>query len=277
MNLRKLYYGLSPKLRRTARRLYYLPIDLYEGVLHKRHPLQPPRGKIYTDGGDFLKEGRDFLIHFKDLCKLEPHHRVLDIGSGIGRMAIPLTEYLNEKGTYEGFDIVEEGVAWCQQKISSKYPNFNFKLVTLKNDLYSKEGSSAKDFIFPYGNKEFDFSFLTSVFTHMLPEPVENYLKEISRVLKPNGRCLATFFILDEAVKKRISNNEVFNFKYDYGNYRLMDDKVKSANVAFELEFINKLAAKVGLKIEGYHPGYWSGLKKEDCLNFQDLLVFSKS
>ena len=53
------------------------------------------------------------LKQFIDLGGLKPEHRVLDIGSGIGRVAIPLTEYLNEKGSYEGFDVVELGVNWC--------------------------------------------------------------------------------------------------------------------------------------------------------------------
>ena len=42
----------------------------------------------------------------------------------------------------------------------------------------------------------FDFVCATSVFTHMLPAGVANYLREIRRVLRPGGRCLATFFVL---------------------------------------------------------------------------------
>ena len=55
----------------------------------------PPRRKIFTGSGDFLQTGRDFLHYFVEFGHLKPHHRVLDVDSGIGRMAIPLTGYLN--------------------------------------------------------------------------------------------------------------------------------------------------------------------------------------
>jgi SAM-dependent methyltransferase len=56
-----------------------------------------------------------------------------------------------------------------------------------------------ESFDFPYAEEAFDFVFLTSVFTHMLPPTVSNYLSEIRRVIRPEGRCLMTFFILNEA------------------------------------------------------------------------------
>ena len=37
-----------------------------------------------------------------------------------------------------------------------------------------------------------------SVFTHMRRREVANYLSEISRVLKPNGKCYITYFLINE-------------------------------------------------------------------------------
>lgn len=276
MNLRQFYYALSPKLRRTARRMYYFPADILDTLMGNREDLQPPRGMVFTGGGDFRQQGQEFLQHFKNLGNLQPHHRVLDIGSGIGRMAIPLTQYLNEKGRYDGFDIVKEGVEWCQKNVSAKYPNFHFQQVHLKNDLYSNEGESAAYFTFPFDNNTFNFSFLTSVFTHMLPEQVDNYIKEISRVTAKNGRCLATFFLYNEAIIQRTTGDDKFGFPYDYGHYRLMDDAVKSANVAFDIPYLKDLAAKHGLKIVSINHGHWSELPKGACLNFQDIVIFEK-
>ena len=48
----------------------------------------------------------------------------------------------------------------------------------------------------------------------MTDKQVENYLSEIHRVLKPKGRCLATFFILNENAKH--DSNAEFLFPYDY-------------------------------------------------------------
>lgn len=42
----------------------------------------------------------------------------------------------------------------------------------------------------------FDFVFLTSVFTHLLPEDMNNYFSEVVRVLTHARRCLITYFLL---------------------------------------------------------------------------------
>lgn len=43
----------------------------------------------------------------------------MDIGSGIGRTAVPLTKFLNPDARYEGFDVVKKGVKWCNAKIKT--------------------------------------------------------------------------------------------------------------------------------------------------------------
>jgi len=56
----------------------------------------------------------------------------------------------------------------------------------------------AEEYTFPYKDEFFDFVFLTSVFTHILPKGVRNYTSEISRVMKPGGRCFIMYFMLNE-------------------------------------------------------------------------------
>lgn len=118
---------------------------------------------------------------------------MLDVGCGSGRMALPLTGYLNSEGRYAGFDISQKAIAWCQEHITSAHPNFQFEVSDIYNSLYNPKGKyQSLDFRFPYPDASFDVVFLTSVFTHMFPPDVEHYLDEISRVLKPGGRCLCT-------------------------------------------------------------------------------------
>ncbi|MCC6818924.1 MAG: class I SAM-dependent methyltransferase, partial [Bacteroidia bacterium] len=95
---RGIYYSLSPKLRRIARRLYYYPIDIIEGITGKRDAITPPKGKIFIGPGDFKYLGNKLKNDFIKYGGLQPHHHVLDIGCGIGRIAIPLTEYLSSAG-----------------------------------------------------------------------------------------------------------------------------------------------------------------------------------
>lgn len=274
MNLRKIYYFLSPKLRLIVRRLFYFPVDLFR--LNKSQ-LIPPKGKIFTGSGDFIKQGETFLNHFIDLGNLKPEHNVLDIGSGIGRMAIPLTKYLSQKGKYEGFDIVKTGVIWCKKNITPKFPNFNFKHLNLKNSLYNlSTKNEASKIKFPYKDNSFNFIILTSVFTHMLPNDIENYLKEIKRVLKTSGKCFCTFFILTKELEQNINRNPNFNFAFDKGNYCLMDKKVPEANVAYKFEYLQNIINNSGLKIRYNYPGYWSGRSKSNSLDFQDIVILEK-
>ncbi len=56
--------------------------------------------------------GRRYLSAFVDLGGLQPDHAVLEPGCGTGRMAEPLTGYLGEAGSYDGFDVVAEAVEW---------------------------------------------------------------------------------------------------------------------------------------------------------------------
>src|SRR5690348_6274231 len=95
---RKLYYTLSPRLRRVARRLYYFPIDLAESLSGKRDPMIPPRGRIFIGPGDFRELGQKLVSDFTRYGHLKPSDRVLDIGCGIGRIAIPLTKFIGKEG-----------------------------------------------------------------------------------------------------------------------------------------------------------------------------------
>lgn len=274
--LRQLFYYLPPSLRFTARRLFFSPIDMFESISGKRDELTPPRGLIYTGSGDFKAQGERMRQFFIEKGELKPNARVLDVGSGIGRMAVPLTAYLSEEGSYEGFDAVELGVRWCQNHISKQFPNFNFRYVPLNNDLYRSDGIDAADYKFPYEDARFNFTILISVFTHMLPEQVENYLQEIARTLEDGGTCIATFFLLNEESKKLMPSNPAFAFPYDYGHYRLMDKQVKSANVAFAESYIENLVQSAGLSIAKCFYGYWCGRPKPQCEDFQDVLILKK-
>ncbi len=277
MNKRRLYYLLSPKLRRLFRRVYYLPIDFVEAFFRNRDKLIPPKGKIFIGRGDFKAQGEKLMSQLVKYANLQPNHRVLDIGCGIGRLAVPLTNYLNEEGSYEGFDIVKPGIEWCNKNIGRSYSNFKFKHIDLKNDLYNlKTREEAKNFVFPYKDKEFDLAFLFSVFTHMIPEDVDNYLSEIYRVLKKGGRCFATFFILNTESKELMTQGHGLNFKYNKGNHFLIDKKVKEANVAYQEDFLRSLLTQKKFKIEKISCGYWPGKCREDCIDFQDTVIIIK-
>ena len=277
MILRKVFYKLSPKLRFFARKFYFLPKDVYSFLLGNRNKYEPPKGDIYIGSGDFIKQGELQLELLRKHILIKKNDCVLDIGCGIGRTAVPLTNYLNKKGRYDGFDVVESGVKWCTSRIKKDFPNFNFIYAPLKNDLYNKHKKDASNFQFPYQNEQFDKVFLFSVFTHMQIHEIENYLKEIERVLKPNGLCLATFFIYDQSQELEILDRANFSFPIKKEGYRLMDKNVKSANVAIEDSKLHEMISLSGLTKVDNIEGYWKDNKlKSGDNDFQDIIVLQK-
>lgn len=278
MVLRKLYYSLSPSFRLTVRKLYYLPIDLWNTFTGKRHKYQPPQGDIYTGSGDFIAQGNLQFSHLQKHTNIQASHTVLDIGSGLGRTAVRLTQFLDYTGSYEGFDVVKKGVDWCTKKISPDFPNFNFQYVSLANDLYNDSEQKAKEFVFPYQDGQFDIVFLFSVFTHMSIDEIAHYFQEINRVLKPGGQCLATCFIYDEKLEPVIANRASFSFPHTGEGFRLMDKEVTAANIAISEPKLTEMLSKSKLQKTQFIKGHWRDkLMKNSVAEFQDILVVEKS
>jgi ubiquinone/menaquinone biosynthesis C-methylase UbiE len=277
--LRKIWYNLSANQRFLIRRLYYFPSDFKDTITGKRHKYVAPRGYIYTGSPAsselYLKQGQQQVGLLKQFVNLKPEDQVLDIGSGVGRTAIALTEYLNEKGGYCGFDAVEEGVKWCNKTIGKDFSNFKFDYVPLDNDLYNKSDIKADDFVFQYEDEQFDKVFLFSVFTHMMVNEIENYLKEIKRVLKPGGMCFTTLFYYNEENENYIASMENFNFPVAKDGYRLMSDKVKSANIAISELKLEAMISASGLTKVTTVDGFWKD-KDKGKIEYQDILVLEK-
>jgi ubiquinone/menaquinone biosynthesis C-methylase UbiE len=237
--------------------------------------LLPPEEFIQAvGGGNFQATAQHFFQIFLNQCGLLPSHSVLDVGSGCGRMAIPLTSYLDNQTEYQGIDIVEPMVRWCVENISSRFPNFKFHHAQLKNSLYSKAGESAAKYEFPFPDKRFDFVFLTSVFTHLKPDDTENYLGEIKRVLKKDGRVLMTFYLMTEEYQVN-RKNERTRVTFDYGShpYWVNDPKVPESISAYDETFILGKIRNSGLSIDAVYYGGWTGNKG---LTWQDAIVASR-
>lgn len=240
--------------------------------------LQPPHEMIMGIGGSYDAVGEEFFRYFKNLCNLKPSDWVLDVGCGVGRMAVPLTGYLTKEGGYEGFDIVGDWIKWCKNNITPKYPNFNFQLADVYNKEYNPKGSyNASDYRFPYDDCKFDFIFLTSVFTHMLPCDLENYMSEISRVLKMDGRCLITYFLINQESLAFIGRKKsTIDFEFDLKGYYTANKEKPEAAIAYDEPSIRELHDKYGLNIqEPIRYGGWCGRSK--FLSYQDIVISKKS
>ena len=233
----------------------------------------PPRRLLTGEYSDFERTGEEFLSYFVELCGFAPNERVLDVGCGVGRMAVPLTRYVTDQGAYEGFDVVAREVAWCQREISPRHPNFRFRRLDLQNDRYNPRGRlRPAEFKWPYADDSFDFAFATSVFTHMRPPDTANYLSEIGRVLRPGGRLLATYFALDDDARRLISaGRSHFSFFHGDGPAWSEDAAAFESAVAYDMDFIRARHAETGVPVDAFHRGSWSGA--DDALTWQDVVI----
>ena len=270
---------MLPVLRRVdrvMRRIYLRPIDAADG-LRGRDSLTPPRSLIFVGDGDFKAVGREFRAYFIQLGGLRPDDRVLDVGCGIGRMAVPLTDYLSPQGEYWGFDIVKEGIDWCEGAISPRFPNFHFEHADILNKHYNPAGVHlAREYRFPQGDASIDFAFLTSVFTHMLPPDLEHYLSELSRVMRPGGRCLMTFFLLNDesrrCLRARAGN---LHFAHGIDGCLTIDANDPEAALAYDEGAVRSRLAGVGLRVdEPIRFGSWCG--RPSYLSYQDIILVTK-
>ena len=111
------------------------------------------------------------IIENKDTSSMN----VLEIGCGIGRILIPMRKIF---GNVTGIDISSEMVQ-LGQKYVSDIPNCS---------IVENNGTDLAEF----SDNSFDFCYSFIVFQH-IPEKkiVENYIKEVSRILKPS--CLFRF------------------------------------------------------------------------------------
>lgn len=251
-----------------------LALDSLRGVTYEMVP--PVRMNFVGTHRDFVEVGQEFLGHFQKVGRLQPHESVLDIGCGIGRMAIPLTSYLT-RGSYTGFDIIPFGIKWCQERIASRFPRFDFRHADVNNTAYNPGGKvAAENYRFPYLDQSFDFAFATSVFTHLLQPSMENYLRELERVLKPGGRALLTFFILNKNSRLAVESKQA-NYLFTHRVGTLWTDNPASPEwaIAAEEEWLENFLREVGLELERpIHYGRWCGTP--NALSFQDVLIVRK-
>jgi SAM-dependent methyltransferase len=241
--------------------------------------LVPPLSLMYdglADYEEFRKNGAEFLRYYIELCDLAPDESVLDIGCGIGRKTLPLVGYLNERGRYLGLDVAPQGVNWCREKYAA-FPNFTFQRIDVRNAHYEPSGThSASEYTLPLPDKHFDVVVVNSVFTHMLPAEVENYVGEMWRVLRDGGRCLVSWFLLNEESRTLIAAGASSqDLRHDVGPAKARSQIDPESAIGYEESFVRDLYRRAGLSIRAIHYGSWCGRAR--YLSYQDLVVGVKT
>ncbi|HEY0523130.1 MAG TPA: methyltransferase domain-containing protein [Stellaceae bacterium] len=251
---------------------------LLDAIRRNRFLPVPPPEKLFIGDGDYLAIGAEFLGHFVRIGGLAPGERVLDIGCGIGRMAVPLTQYLDESGSYDGADIVADGIGWCREAIGSRYERFRFHHLDQHHPLYNPQGAvPTAEAALPFPDGAFDFVFLTSVTTHLEADALRRYAEEIRRVLAPpGGRCFVTAFLMNGPARDalRATDRSARRLPFDpdaAGPVFYAYPEQPTAAVAFDEDFF--LASFLAAGLRRKRPavyGHWSGRRTPV---FQDICV----
>jgi ubiquinone/menaquinone biosynthesis C-methylase UbiE len=142
--------------------------------------------------------------------EIHPSAQVLDAGCGVGRYSIELSKLLDEKGLIHAVDDWDEGVESLKDTIREKgISNIN----PIKADITKH---------IPLENESIDFCLMATVLHDLPPEGQGSALKEIARVLRPEGVfALIEFKKIDKGpgppISIRISEQEAEEKIRKYG------------------------------------------------------------
>lgn len=234
----------------------------------------PAPENVFVGDGDYRAIGVEYLGHFVRLGGLKPTHRVLDIGCGIGRMAVPLTQYLDPGiGRYEGVDPVNEGIEWCVQNISSAYPHFRFCRLDVAHELYNPGGTMMGDQIaLPFAANHFDFAAMVSVATHLPAREITAYAREVMRLLAPGGRLFLTAFLVKADDPARPTARPRFIAGEEAGTW-IADPAAPLGAIGFDDGAVQEILSGAGFEIRRVSFGHWRGI---ESTHYQDIIIAAK-
>jgi SAM-dependent methyltransferase len=165
---------------------------------------------------------------------------ILDVGCGTGRMGYALRE--THRGHYIGTDILREMLDYADRKVGRKDWKY---LVCAKPPL-------------PLSDSSIDVACLFSVFTHLMDEEVFRYLKELKRLLKPNG--IVVFSYLDFGVP---SHWTVFE-------HMLADTQRTVLNRFTSKDSLRVLASAAGLQVQEFWDGHEPKIELREPARYND-------
>lgn len=220
----------------------------------------------------------EYLAYLTLLTGLKRQQAVLELGCGHGRTARGLLEYLRSPGRYMGLDVDRRRLEDAQSRITARWPNFQFVWADVRNRHYNP--NSATDgaiYRLPFADAEFDVIYAASLFTHLLPEEAANYIREARRVVKPGGRCLFSFFVLDQYQGAGTAASPNYEFRWPFvatPGVAVANPDYPDNAIAYSAERIASYAQAAGLRVERILPGYWSN-PADAWVNEQDLVLLS--
>jgi len=184
-----------------------------------------------------------------------------------------------------------ESIAWCRKAITPKHPNFHFQVADLHNAQYNPAGSQrADEYTFPYADDSFDVALAASLFTHLRPFEGQRYLDEISRVLRPGGHLLGTWFLINEEAEDLLARDKAMtpgiftaaapplklthSFTDERGNpFRSPAAETPEHMIAIGEQLVVAEHERAGLEVVEILYGAWPGRAARGNGSGQDMII----
>ena len=182
--------------------------------------------------GDFDKIGRIELALLQ-MEGLQPNHTLLDLGCGVGRLAVHVIPTL-VGGSYIGIDISQTMLKRANARIKQAIPNPPCQVRWIKQTTPE----------FALAEHSVDMMCAFSVFTHMEHEDTYGYLKAALRIVKPHGRFIFSCIPLTLPLGKEIFQKSAgVDLKTRWMSIR---------NVATSIDYMEEIS-----RLAGWTPLRW--------------------
>ena len=111
-----------------------------------------------------------------EAAQIKPGDRVLEVGCGTGTLSLAAKRKAGESGKVHGIDIIPGMIELSKQKAEKAGLDVSFQLGSIE--------------ALPFADSQFDAVMCSFMIFHMSDRVRRNGIKEIFRVLKPNGRLM---------------------------------------------------------------------------------------
>ena len=167
-----------------------------------------PPAQLRMGGAHFLDNAALVATARRDVARLAEHGltrdgSLLDWGCGAGRLAIGVIETWNGIARYDGIDVQRDLIRWATRHVARA--GIAFTHVDIANARYNRGGT--REHRIPGSSASYDALYAYSVLSHMDASELADYLREIRRLLKPDGFAWVTAFV-EEGVADATENPE---------------------------------------------------------------------
>jgi SAM-dependent methyltransferase len=177
---------------------------------------------------------------FGDAIELPLYDNILDFGCGCGRLARRLIQQSPRPRRYLGIDLHTGMVRWAQENLQPAADGFEFQHHNVHSPSFNPDPTAPRMAPFPVEDSTVSLLVAWSVFTHLTQDQCEYYLREASRVLRPDGVMFSTWFLFDKSV---------FPMMQDFQNTLYISYTDPANATVFDGTWLVQLASNLGLTV----------------------------